>query len=70
MIQRLSASKAVHVRTPLLIDAKATCITRSDSTSMRSGHTGHRRGTELVARIIRLRFGSLDHASGSAINPQ
>ena len=36
-----------------LIDAKATCITRSNSTSMRSGNTGHRRGAEFAARMIR-----------------
>ena len=43
----LAPSEVTACQTPLLIDAKATCITRSDSTSMRSGITGHRRGTEL-----------------------
>ena len=36
-----------------LIDTKATSITRSNSTSMRSGNTGHRRGAEFVARMVR-----------------
>jgi hypothetical protein len=53
-----------------LIGAKATCVTRSNSTSMCSGNTRHRRGAEFVAHDSWLRFGSLNHASGSAINPQ
>ena len=56
---------------PLLDRAKATCITRSNSTSMRSGNTGHRRGAEFGSCMTSwLRFGSLNHVSGSAINPQ